>query len=55
MTARERFLEMIDNHKNKLINPVEMLDWVWLRVFILNLPEEIFKQTLEKTCEDLSK
>lgn len=33
-------LKLIDDHKNKLVNPVEMLNWVYLRVIILEIPDE---------------
>ena len=33
-------LQLIDDHKNKLIHPVEMLHWTWLRVIILQIPDE---------------
>jgi hypothetical protein len=33
-------LDLIDSHKNKLINPVEMLQWSWLRVTVNQIPDD---------------
>lgn len=33
-------LEMIDAHKNKLLHPVEMLQWTYLRLIVLSIPDE---------------
>lgn len=33
-------LALIDNHKNDFINPVEMLNWAWLRLIINAIPED---------------
>lgn len=38
--SKEEALKLIDDHKNKLVNPIEMLNWTWLRVTILNIPED---------------
>ena len=38
MTKKEA-IELIDNHKNQLINPVEMLHWTWLRVIINHIED----------------
>ena len=43
MTKKEA-LELIDNHKNKLINPVEMLHWSWLRVIIFSIPDDRWEE-----------
>lgn len=51
MTKKEA-LELIDNHKNKLIDPVEMLHWTHLRVTILTIPEwqwDAYVETANKT------
>lgn len=41
MSHQVDFIKMIDDHKNKLVDPVELLNWTALRV-ILNLisPDE---------------
>ena len=28
-------IKLIDDHKNKLVDPVALLHWTWLRVIIL--------------------
>ena len=46
---KQAALALIDEHKNKLINPVEMLDWVWLRVIIINVPPASWDEAVAKT------
>jgi hypothetical protein len=53
MTKKEA-LKLIDNHKNKLINPTEMLSWVYLRVIILNLNDEVWKTAYNEALKILS-
>lgn len=48
-------IAMIDNHKNALLHPVEMLHWTWLRVIINNLPDEQWEAALGKAVETMSK
>lgn len=48
-------LKLIDDHKNKLINPVEMLHWTWLRVLILHIDETEWYTALAKAEETMSK
>lgn len=38
MTKQEA-IALIDNHKNALIDPAEMLRWTWLRVIVNQLTE----------------
>lgn len=52
---KEEAVKLIDDHKNKLINPVEMLHWTWLRVIVNNLSEEAWEQALEKAVETMSR
>jgi hypothetical protein len=47
MTKQEA-LQLIDDHKNKLVNPVTMLHWAWLRVIILQIPDEAWEQYREQ-------
>lgn len=47
-------LALIDEHKNKLINPVEILNWTWLRVFILQIPEDEFDKYMEQAAGVIS-
>jgi hypothetical protein len=53
--TKEEALKLIDDHKNKLINPVEMLHWTWLRVIIVNLSDEAWFDALAEAQETLSK
>ncbi len=39
---KEDVLDLIDKHKNSLVDPVEMLRWTYLRVFVFMIPEEEF-------------
>lgn len=53
MTKKEA-LQLIDDHKNKLINPVELLKWTWLRVIILSIPEDKWEEFVLGAAEVLS-
>ena len=48
-------LELIDKHKNSLINPVEMLNWTHLRVIIMSIPDDEWTKAQDKANETLSK
>ncbi len=37
--TKQHALDLIDKHKNALVNPVEMLHWTWLRVIVLQIPD----------------
>lgn len=52
--TKEDALLVIDNHKNKLLDPVEMLHWTWLRVIIANIPDGEWDAALEHAAETLS-
>jgi hypothetical protein len=52
---KEEALKLIDDHKNKLINPVEMLHWTWLRVIILKIPDDQWDAYVGQATETLSK
>ncbi len=47
-------LNLIDRHKNKLINPVDMLHWTWLRVIILQIPDDQWDHFVGQATEVLS-
>lgn len=53
MTKSEA-LALIDAHKNKLINPTEMLQWTWLRVIILQISQEDWEGYEHEAAEVLS-
>lgn len=46
--TKEMALTLIDNHKNKLTNPVDMLEWTWLRVIINQLTDDEWYKLIEK-------
>lgn len=49
---KEDALALIDNHKNALINPVEMLHWTWLRVFILKITDDEWDTIMSRAVEE---
>jgi hypothetical protein len=53
MTKTEA-LQMIDNHKNKLVHPAELLRWTWLRVILLKIPEDEWEKYVEDAVVTLS-
>jgi hypothetical protein len=53
--TREEAIAMIDFHKNKLIDPVEMLSWTWLRVIIDNIDDGTWEKALSKAEGVLSR
>jgi hypothetical protein len=54
MTKKEA-LEMIDGHKNRLIDPTGMLHWTWLRVIISKIPDDKWEDYVEAAVETMSK
>lgn len=54
MTKREA-LKLIDDHKNVLIDPVEMLHWTWLRVLILKITDDEWQGLVERAVPVLSR
>lgn len=48
-------LQLIDDHKNRLINPVEMLHWTWLRVIVLSTTDEEWNNLVSRATEILAK
>lgn len=51
--TRSEAINLIDAHKNELLNPVEMLQWTWLRVIILKLPDDVWEQALAEAVKVL--
>ncbi len=43
-------LKLIDDHKNKLLNPVEMLEWTALRVTVLSVPDDVWDESVVKAA-----
>lgn len=54
MTKAEA-LKLIDDHKNELVDPVKTLHWTWLRVTILQIPDDEWNAYLTKAAEVLSR
>lgn len=52
---KDEALKMIDSHKNKLVNPVEMLQWVWLRLIILKIPDEQWEELVEAAAQEAAR
>ena len=46
--TRKEAIELIDNTKNALIDPVAMLNWTWLRVIINNISDEHWEAATDK-------
>ena len=53
--TKDEALALIDAHKNALLNPVEMLNWTWLRVIVLNLSDDTWAEALERAHGTLSR
>ncbi len=53
--TKEEAIQLIDNHKNKLINPREMLQWTWLRVILNQLSDEAWDACVDDAVEIMSK
>lgn len=53
--TKEEALKLIDDHKNKLISPVEMLAWTWLRVIILGITDGAWEEYVERAANVLSR
>lgn len=49
------FLKLIDDSKNTLINPVDMLHWTWLRVIILSIAPDEWEELISRATETMSK
>jgi hypothetical protein len=52
---RAEALTLIDDHKNKMINPMEMLTWTWLRVIINQISDEEWEKATWKATEILAR
>jgi hypothetical protein len=53
MTKTEA-LNMIDAHKDKLVDPVQMLHWTWLRVIINQISDDDWEKYVESAVVILS-
>lgn len=52
---KQEALALFDAHTKILLNPVDMLRWVRLRVIILNIPEDVWEQANNKMVEVTSR
>lgn len=48
-------LQLIDNHKNALVDPVALLHWNWLRVIINQISNDEWEKYLEDAMEVVSR
>lgn len=53
--TREEALTLIDDHKNKMINPLEILPWTWLRCIIYHMTDEEWEVALWRAMEVLAR
>lgn len=51
---KEDAIALIDAHKNKLIDPVEMLHWTWLRLIILKMNKDEWDHAVDLAEEVMS-
>lgn len=54
MIEQSEFIKMIDEHKNKLINPVDMLHWTYLRVILNSIAPDEWDELLSRANEIMS-
>lgn len=45
---KQQAVELVDSLKNNLIDPIALLNIVWLRVIINQIPDEEWNKALEK-------
>lgn len=48
-------IKMIDDHKNRMIDPTAMLHWTWLRVIINQIPDEDWERYVGNAVEVMSR
>ena len=53
--TKDEALQLIDQHKNGLINPLELLHWTWLRVIVLKIDDEEWRRAVGDAAELSSK
>ncbi len=49
--TKPEVLFLIDDYKNRLIDPIEMLSWTWLRVIINQIPDDEWNKYISKAAE----
>jgi hypothetical protein len=53
--TKEQAIALIDKHKNGLVNPVEMLQWTWLRVIISATSDEAWEDAVNAAVDVLQR
>jgi len=53
--TKEEALELIDNYKNGLIDPADLLHWTWLRVIVAQLTKDEWERALERALPILAR
>ena len=54
MLLKEEALELIDRHKNSLLDPADMLHWTWLRVIVSQLTKEEWEGAMQRALPHLA-
>lgn len=55
MSHQADFIKMIDDHKNKLIDPVELLNWTALRVILNSISPNEWEELTSRAYEIMFK
>lgn len=53
--TKDDAISLIDAAKNELVNPVDLLHWVWLRVIINSIAPDEWEELIGRACEVMSK
>lgn len=53
--TRDEAVAMIDEHKNKMIDPIQLLNWTWIRVIINNVSDDEWDRATERAVEIMSR
>jgi hypothetical protein len=53
MDVRERFMEMIKEQEKRLYNPLEVLEWERLRMFVKVIPDSVFEAVFKVAMKEM--
>lgn len=53
--TKEEAVKMIDDHKNVMVNPLDLLKWTWLRVIVNSMDDEEWDELVNRATETLAK
>ena len=53
--TKEQAVALIDEAKRNLLSPVDLLNWVWLRVIILSISDEDWDAAVARATTTLEK